>query len=132
MLDGQAALHRVVEDEGFVTAFLLALREGAAYDSVNYRWFAERYPRFLYVDRVVVSKQRKSRGAGALLYRELFSFAVDQGLPLVACEVDLEPPNPDSLRFHARFGFTEVGQQLVAGGAKRVSLQTVAVGQPGP
>jgi predicted GNAT superfamily acetyltransferase len=29
---------------------------------------------------------------------------------LLCCEVNLEPPNPGSLRFHHRIGFTEVGQ----------------------
>lgn len=52
-LHGAAALHWVVEDAGVAQAFLLALREGVDYDSVNYRWFAARYPSFLYIDRVV-------------------------------------------------------------------------------
>ncbi|MHB1091087.1 MAG: hypothetical protein ACYC06_04325 [Ilumatobacteraceae bacterium] len=30
---------------------------------------------------------------------------------LLTCEVNLQPPNPDSLRFHQRLGFGEVGQQ---------------------
>jgi predicted GNAT superfamily acetyltransferase len=40
----------------------------------------------------------------------------------VACEYDVEPPNDASARFHARFGFGEVGRQRLAGG-KQVSLQ---------
>ena len=131
MLHAQACWHRVVEDEGCVTAFLLALREEAAYDSVNYRWFCERYPRFVYVDRVVVSMRSKARGAGTLLYRSLFSFAAEQGVPLLACEVDIEPPNPVSLRFHVRLGFSEVGRQWVAGNTKQVAFQVAPVG-PAP
>jgi len=129
MLHGQAAWHRVVEDDdGRVIAFLLALREGAAYDSVNYGWFARHYPRFLYVDRVVVARASKARGAASRLYRELFRFAAANQLPSVVCEVDIEPPNPDSLRFHQRFGFSEVGRQWVAGNTKQVALQVAPVG----
>ena len=54
-LDAQAAYHRVLLDDDTVVAFLLAFREGADYDSPNYRWFADGYPRFLYVDRVAVA-----------------------------------------------------------------------------
>jgi predicted GNAT superfamily acetyltransferase len=125
-LEREAAVRRVVEDDGTVVAFLLAFREGAAYDSLNYRWFARRYDRFLYVDRVVVSSAARGRGAGALLYRDVFGFAATHAVGLVTCEYDVEPPNPASGRFHARFGFREVGRQRLDGG-KLVSLQAAPV-----
>lgn len=125
-LQGEAAVRRVVEADGAVVAFLLAFREGAAYDSPNYRWFASRYERFLYVDRVVVASAARGRGAGALLYRDVFEFAATHSLGLVTCEYDVEPPNPASERFHARFGFREVGRQRLDGG-KLVSLQAAQV-----
>jgi predicted GNAT superfamily acetyltransferase len=121
-LHAGAALHLVMEDGARVIAFLLALREGTAYDSPNYRWFAQRYERFLYVDRVVVSTAARGRGVGARLYEALFEFAATQSVGLVTCEYDVEPPNPASERFHARFGFSEVGRQRLDGG-KLVSLQ---------
>jgi len=46
-LHRQAAFHSVVEVEGCVVAFILALRQGADYDSVNYQWFVQRYAEFL-------------------------------------------------------------------------------------
>ncbi len=125
-LHRQAAFHRVVEAEGRVVAFILALRQGADYDSVNYQWFAQRYAEFLYVDRVVVSRDAHGNGAGSILYRQLFEHASRHGIAVVACEFDVEPPNPASERFHAKFGFFEVGRQSVAGGRKTVSLQTAA------
>ena len=122
-LHAQAAYHRVVEIDGVVAAFLLALREGADYESPNYRWFAQRYREFLYIDRIVVSTMQQGQGLGALLYEDLFAFARTSGVTRVTCEFDLEPPNPASARFHARFGFREVGTQRLAGGRKQVSLQ---------
>ena len=123
-LHRQSPFSRVVEVEGRVVAFILALRQGADYDSVNYQWFARRYAEFLYVDRVVVSRHSRSTGAGSVLYREVFAHASRHLIPVVACEFDVEPPNPASERFHAKFGFVEVGRQSVAGGRKTVSLQT--------
>jgi predicted GNAT superfamily acetyltransferase len=123
LLRGEAAYLRVVEDDGKVVAFLMAFRERAAYDSVNYRWFDARYDAFLYVDRVVVSQACQGRGFGALLYADLFAFARAAGVPRVTCEFDVEPRNVASERFHARHGFVEVGTQGLPGG-KRVSLQS--------
>ncbi|HEY0505026.1 MAG TPA: GNAT family N-acetyltransferase [Lysobacter sp.] len=123
-LEAQSAYHRVAVDEaGEVAAFLLAFREGADYDSPNYRWFAARYPRFLYVDRVVVASTHQGRRLGPLLYRDLFDFARTQGVDTVTCEFYTVPPNEASRRFHAAFGFHEVGSQWVADGRKQVSLQ---------
>jgi predicted GNAT superfamily acetyltransferase len=48
-------------------------------------------------------------------------------VPVVTREFDVDPPNPVSAGFHAKLGFHEVGQQLVAGGTKVVSLQAAPV-----
>jgi uncharacterized protein len=127
-LHAMASHCRVGVQEGEVMAFLLVFREGAAYQSENYRWFADRYPRFLYVDRIVVDERVQGRGWGPALYDDLFSIAVRSDVDIVTCEYDVEPPNAQSERFHARFGFTEVGSQRVSyGGNKRVSLQAAHV-----
>ena len=127
LLDAEAAYHRVFDSDGQVGAFLLAFREGADYDSPNYRWFAARYTNFLYVDRVVVSFALRGRGIGGLFYRDLFEFAKASGAGLVTCEFDVDPPNEPSRRFHERFGFKEVGWQSIGPASKRVSLQAVSV-----
>lgn len=127
VLTAQAEVHWVIEAEGSIVAFLLAFREATTYDSVNYRWFADKYPQFLYVDRVVVSNAFKGRGLGALLYRAVFARASATLVPWVTCEFDIEPPNPVSARFHAKFGFQEVGRQRVLDSKKLVSLQAASV-----
>ena len=122
-LNQLADLHVVIEKLGEVVAFLLALREHANYDSVNYQWFEQRYPSFLYIDRVVVAHNVQANGAGSSLYRRAFSHAADSGIPMLACEFDVDPPNPVSERFHTKFGFREVGQHFVANRNKLVSLR---------
>ena len=129
-LDAEAAWHHVVEREGEVSGFVLAFREGANYDSINYRWFTERYAPFLYIDRVVVSGAAQGMGLGNLLYGGVFAYAKQHQLPWVTCEYDIDPPNPASERFHAGFGFAEVGRQAVANGKKWVSLQAAKIALP--
>ena len=124
-LHAACAYHRVAIVDGGVAAFLLAFREGAAYDSLNYRWFVERYPQFLYIDRIVVNPAHRAMRLGTLLYEDLFACARQLHLPRVTCEFDVEPPNPVSAQFHQKFGFREVGQQALGHAAKTVSLQEV-------
>lgn len=125
MLHAQAWYHRVVCADDSVLGFLLALREGADYDSENYRWFAARHPQFLYIDRIVLGPAARGQGLAARLYQDLFTRARGQGIARITCEFDWDPPNEASRRFHERFGFEEVGRQSVAGGKKIVSLQQV-------
>lgn len=102
-------------------AFLLALNEGADYDSLNFLWFRDRYPRFLYIDRIVVGPDHRRAGLGASLYADLLAWARSR-TPLLACEVNLRPSNDPSLRFHEKQGFRPVGTQDTDGGRKTVSL----------
>jgi predicted GNAT superfamily acetyltransferase len=105
---------------GHVDAFLLAFDQGADYDSPNFLWFRERYPRFVYIDRVVVAASARGGGLARLLYGELFVQAARAGHSCVVCEVNLEPPNPGSAAFHAALGFVEVGSARIHNGSKTV------------
>jgi uncharacterized protein len=131
LLHSLASYHRVVIDREEVVGVALAFGSSTGHDSVNFRWFVAAYPSFIYVDRVVVAASRRGEGVGTLLYRDLFAFANRAGYRVVTCEIDVDPPNPSSLRFHQRFGFREVGSQQVeylAGHLKRVSLQAADTG----
>ena len=41
---------------------------------------------------------------------------------MMTCEVNLKPPNESSMRFHERYGFTQIGSQATEGGQKEVAL----------
>ena len=143
LLHTQCCYLRVIEaqgqEQGQLLGFLLAFQEGSAYDSPNYRWFANTYLRFCYIDRIVIAPDQQGRGFAKALYLDLFaSLAVlypDQATINVCLEIDSEPPNPASDAFHARMGFAPVGVQSVnysqyttQGGIlanKAVSLQTL-------
>lgn len=126
-LDSIACCHRVATVDGEVAGFLLAMRERCGYVNRNFEWFAAHYPRFLYVDRIVVSGSCRRLGLGSLLYADLFQYARENRIDVLTCEYNLVPPNEPSRRFHAEAGFREVGTQWIADGGKQVSLQAAVV-----
>ena len=102
---------------------LIAFGPEAEYDSLNFLWFRERFPDFLYIDRVMVDDAARGLGIGQLLYRDIAAFG--QGTyAMLACEVNERPPNPGSMRFHEKLGFAVAGRQQTEGGAKSVALLT--------
>ena len=105
---------------GELDAFLIAFDQGAQYDSPNFLWFRDRYPRFVYIDRIVVTAQARGRGLAQRLYFDLFEQAALAGHEHVVCEINSSPPNPGSDAFHAALGFVEVGSATIHGGAKTV------------
>src|SRR5215510_13442043 len=56
---------------GEVEAFLLAFDQDADYDSPNFLWFRQRYPRFVYVDRIAVAASARTRAGAAALSRSV-------------------------------------------------------------
>lgn len=118
-----AGHRRVAVVDGAVAGFVLAMRSGAAYHNDNFRWFSARYPRFLYVDRIVVSSVFSGRGIGSALYDDLLDAARRNADAHVVCEYNIEPPNPASAKFHRKYGFAEVGMLAHPDTGKRVSMQ---------
>ncbi len=117
-----AAEHTVVCDvDMVVAAFALAYGPGAAYDSVNYSWHVERFADFVYLDRIAVSSDYRRRGIATALYDEIEGYAAPRSR--MVCEVNSDPPNVESLAFHARRGYREVGHLLQADGHTTVMLE---------
>ncbi|MEM9046148.1 MAG: GNAT family N-acetyltransferase [Pseudomonadota bacterium] len=111
--------------------FLLTFDETAEYDSPNFLWFRERYARFVYIDRIAISADHRRQGHAEALYAAFFEAAWREGHSHAVCEVNSDPPNPGSDRFHAALGFEEVGTARLADRGKTVryyalSLQNVS------
>jgi predicted GNAT superfamily acetyltransferase len=120
-----------VDDDDAVGGLLVALTEGSTYASPNYRWFAARYPRFGYVDRVAVTPAWQGRGVGLALYRALID-ALGGGWPVLCAEVNVRPRNDRSLEFHERFGFEVVGETEDVRHGTRVAMLACPLVGPGP
>jgi uncharacterized protein len=96
--------------------YLITFDQDSAYDSPNFLWFQARYPRFVYVDRIVIEPGLRRTGLARRLYRQCFERTRTDGHALVGCEVNSDPPNPVSDAFHAGLGFREVGHATLANG----------------
>ena len=126
-LDSWSDYHRVAVVDDEVVGFLLVMSETSDYDGENFRWFVERYGRFLYIDRIVIDGSAARRGVGGALYGDLIQFAATQNWSTLCCEINVSPPNPVSHAFHAHFGFEEVGRSAEAGAPKVVSYQVTEI-----
>lgn len=112
---------RVAEVNGKVVGFIIVMGPASGYGNANLDWFRERFERFLYVDRIIVDPSAAGKGIGRALYGDLADFASMLEIPQLMCEINVEPPNPRSARFHASLGFEEVGQRVTD--SKTLSMQ---------
>ena len=120
------SLHALAIDNerGDVCAFCITFDPNSPDAGANHQWFAERYKSFVYLDRIAIDSNHQNRGLGALLYQAVEQRMLDSSeYSLLCCEVNLEPPNPGSLRFHKRIGFSECGVQSTASGYAVTYLQ---------
>lgn len=104
----RATYFKVAEDDEGLAGFVLCVPSGLDYWSNNYKWFTARFNEFLYLDRVVVAARTRGKGVGTLLYDDLHATTKGRW-PRVTLEVNLQPPNPGSVRFHERLGYVPVG-----------------------
>ena len=101
-----------------VVGYLIAMLAAVHYDGDEFLWFKQRGADFLYVDQIALSARCRGHGIGRLLYASLEEWARSKPCRTLVCEVNLSPPNPGSLAFHAKCGFTEVGQMLTSDGRR--------------
>jgi predicted GNAT superfamily acetyltransferase len=127
-LVAQAPHVRVVERERSFAGVLLGLSERAQYASPYFQWFKDRYPRFFYVDRVMVVDGARRAGVGRELYVDVEAYARRAGYPVLTCEVNVRPANIASLSFHRKQGFIAVGTLESAGGDKAVTMLAKELG----
>lgn len=116
-----AAYFRVAMSGEDLAAFLIGLRPASEYASPNYRWFCDHYDDFAYIDRVAVATIARRQGLASRLYDD-FLESLPGDVSVLACEVNINPPNESSMRFHARYGFDQVGSQEIDNGSKEVAL----------
>ena len=112
---------RVAEKDGHLAGFLVALTQDAPHDSPNFLWFRERYPEFLYIDRIVIASTRRGAGVGRVFYGDVQSFS-EVRVPRLCAEVFLEGSNHPARLFHGSFGFREVGQHVMQGHGLRAAM----------
>jgi uncharacterized protein len=102
------------------TGFLIAFDHATPPQGPNHAWFTARESYFAYIDRVVVAPAARGRGVARALYEDLAAIARAEQTHLLTCEVNLDPPNPESSAFHEKLGFTPCGEAVDRRNGKRV------------
>lgn len=109
-------------------ALLLAFEASDDYDGGHFLWFRAKFESFLYIDRVTIAESWRRHGLGRLLCDEVFEQARRLGRSMIACEVNVEPPNPVSDQFHEALGIREVGRATIQDGVKTVRYLVAEIG----
>ncbi len=120
-------LFQVIEIDGEVAAFQMVFREKLPYWSKRYAWLCDHVDEFLYVDRIVVGEKYRKRGLGLKLYDEVIVHAKKTGVPNIVAEIDIAPEyNTQSINFHNKVGFHEIGTEIFEGITVSFQLLDVA------
>ena len=103
---------KVCKVNGISIGFLIALLPEKDYNSEHYQWFNDKYDSFIYVDRIIFNKSYQNQGYGTIFYDDLINSIKNKSLD-IACEINTKPYNKQSIRFHKKYGFKEVGRKDV-------------------
>ena len=103
-----SAYNLLVLSNDEIAGFIICMREDSTYGSENYKFFAQRLKKFLYVDRVAIDERYRRAGLGQAIYEDIFTQASNDNLP-IALEVNTQPVNRPSLNFHEKMGFDRIG-----------------------
>jgi hypothetical protein len=92
-----------------IAGFAMVMNQGTKYDSPNFLWFKKKFPKFYYIDRIIISKKYRKKGLAKKLYSHIFSKFSNKNLPITA-EVSLVPKNNSSIIFHKKQRFKTIGK----------------------
>jgi predicted GNAT superfamily acetyltransferase len=115
----QADPFLVIEEEKELAGFMIVLQKGLNYESLNYKFFCNNYSDFDYVDRIVISDKFRGQKFGTALYEYLFEQSSKE---IILCEINIKPPNKNSMEFHKALGFSQVAEQVTESGKKSVAM----------
>ena len=101
---------KVCKVNGISIGFLIALLPEKDYNSEHYQWFNDKYDSFIYVDRIIFNKSYQNQGYGTVFYDDLINSIKNKSLD-IACEINTKPYNKQSIKFHKKYGFKEVGRK---------------------
>jgi predicted GNAT superfamily acetyltransferase len=109
-LQGLSREHIVAVEGAEIRGYALVFAHDHAYDGEEFLALRSLIAQpFIYIDQVVVLRSAQGTGIGRLMYRTIERAALLDRADSLCCEVNAIPPNPGSLAFHSRLGFSAVG-----------------------
>lgn len=119
LLAGEGHRLVAVDSSGQVLGYLLAFPRASSYDDSEMnelrRLIAEP---FYYICQVALAPEHRGRGIGRAFYAAVAETARAQGARYLCCDVNLDPPNPESHAFHRRLGFRQLAAGFASNGFK--------------
>jgi predicted GNAT superfamily acetyltransferase len=112
----------VAEDGPRVAGYLLAMSNSARYDGEEFQFFRTHLDQpFLYVDQAAVDPEARRARVASQMYELLVRWGQERNIDVLCCEVNMEPENPVSMRFHAQAGFGKL-RELATSDGRLVAL----------
>lgn len=82
--------HVIVVRDKEIAGFILLMREGKDYDSLNYDFFNSKDYPFLYVDRIAIKDGHRRKGLGRMIYEKTINLSQELNV-ITCCEVNTIP-----------------------------------------
>ncbi len=109
-----------------IAGFLVGLMPGENYSSENYIWVNKNQHSFIYVDRIIIKEEFRNMGIGSFFYDHLVK-NFSKKIKNIICEVNVRPMNTQSMNFHLKYGFSEIGRKNTENGEKRVAYMSFKI-----
>jgi uncharacterized protein len=123
-LMGLSRTHIVAADGETVFGYALNFGRDDAYDGEEFLALRSLISQpFVYIDQVAVIGSAQGTGIGRRLYKALEHTGWERGIRCLCCEVNTMPPNPGSLAFHSRLGFSKLSSFATRDGRNVVLLE---------
>jgi uncharacterized protein len=101
----------VASRETQVVGYVLAMSNASRYDGEEFKYFLAKLDKpFLYVDQIAIAAHARRANVASRIYRVLTRWGRQRNIGRLCCEVNIQPPNPASLRFHEEAGFVRFGE----------------------
>lgn len=113
--DGQ---HLVAVDQtGAMVGYLLSFSRESGYDDTEICELRRRLTEpFVYICQIVIAPAYRRQRIGRAFYAAIEDVAQRRGMRVLCCDVNTDPPNPESFAFHRRLGFAEHSRGIAGNG----------------
>jgi predicted GNAT superfamily acetyltransferase len=100
-----------------VCGYLLAMSNTDDYDGEEFRSFRQRLTEpFMYVDQIAIDFDARRTNVASQMYERLMRWSHEHSRFVLCCEVNVQPPNSASMKFHERLGFESLGEMRTCDG----------------
>ncbi|MBX3738628.1 MAG: GNAT family N-acetyltransferase [Candidatus Didemnitutus sp.] len=106
-----------VDERGEVLGYLMAFSSRSEYNGSEMVALRRRVGEpFFYIWEVVIAPAWRRQGMGRAFYAAIADVARREGVRVLCCGVNLDPPDRNAFAFHHALDFTEIGSSTASNG----------------